>query len=96
MICRIVSITKKEIAGHIDGDGGKKNVVGIAAVHDFFANKSNGMELVTNTSTGIEYIRTSFEKEDIAESRIPYIGDVQSMNMRIWSMMPAGISLHWR
>lgn len=43
----------------------RKNVVGIAAVHDFFANKSNGMELVTNTSTGIEYIRTSFEKEDI-------------------------------
>lgn len=40
MICRIVSITKKEIAGRIDGDGGKKNVVGIAAVHDFFANKS--------------------------------------------------------
>ena len=40
-------------------------MVGIAAVHDFFANKSNGMELVTNTSTGIEYIRTSFEKEDI-------------------------------
>ncbi len=35
---RIVKYYKKEIAGRIDGDGGKKKMVGIAAwvAHDFF------------------------------------------------------------
>ncbi len=43
----------------------KKEIAGIAAVNRFFAEQSNGMELVTNTSTGVQYIRTAYETTDM-------------------------------
>lgn len=54
----------------------KKDLVGIIEVNKFFAEKSNGMELVTNTSTGVQYIRTSFDKKTVigGEPRILYRG----------------------
>lgn len=45
----------------------KKEIAGTVNVTKFFAEDSNGMELVTNTSTstGVQYIRTSYELKDI-------------------------------
>lgn len=45
---------------------GKKELSGISSVHEFFSADSNGMELVTDSSTGIQYIRTSYEQKDIS------------------------------
>lgn len=42
----------------------KKEISGLLNVKDFFEKESNGLELVTNSSTGVQYIRTSFEKEE--------------------------------